>query len=132
MKEETVPKFLSEEWVEKLHEMAAGQPTRPGASARLQYVVTGGPEGDVHYYWVVEDGKLLEAARGDLTDAEITLTETWDDAVKIQKGELDANVAFMQGRLKVTGNMGKLMALLPITMSAEYRQLMADLTSLTV
>ena len=56
-----------------------------------------------------------------VADAEFTLTSTYDDSVKIAKGELDANAAFMQGRMKVTGNMGKLMALMPLTQSAEYK-----------
>ena len=50
-----------------------------------------------------------------------TLSTTWDDSVKVAKGELDANAAFMQGRMKVTGNVGKLMALMPLTMSPEYK-----------
>ena len=44
-----------------------------------------------------------------------TLTGT--DFVKVQKGELDANAAFMQGRMKVAGNMAKLMQLMPLTNS---------------
>ena len=40
----------------------------------------------------------------------MTLTTGYADAVKIQKGELDANAAFMQGKVKVTGNMAKVMA----------------------
>ena len=72
-------------------------------------------------FWVLENGKLLESQLGDLPDAEVTLTQTYEDALKIQKGELDANAAFMQGRMKVTGNMGKLMSLMPLTQSPEYK-----------
>jgi putative sterol carrier protein len=51
--------------------------------------------------------------------------------VKIQKGELDPNAAFMQGRMKVTGNMAKLMALLPITNSPEYKELQERIREVT-
>ena len=44
--------------------MAADQPERPGATARMQYEVTGGPDGDVRYYWVLENGHLRESALG--------------------------------------------------------------------
>src|SRR5919201_5256062 len=110
-----MPKYLSQEWLDEGRKLADSQPERPGASARMQYVVTGGPEGDVHYYWLLENGKLKESKVGDLPDAEVTLTQTYDDAMKIQKGELDANAAFMQGRVKGTGHIAKLMSLLPPT-----------------
>ncbi len=97
----------------------------------MQYVVTGGPDGDIRYYWILENGKLLESRLGELSDAEVTLTVTYDDAMKIQQGELDANAAFMQGRIKVTGNMAKLMALLPITNSPEYKQFQDELREVT-
>jgi putative sterol carrier protein len=124
-------KFLTQEWLDEAKKLAESQPERPGATARMQYVVTGGPEGDVKYYWILENGKLLESKLGELPDAEVTLTESYDDAVKIQKGELDANAAFMQGRIKVTGNMGKLMSLLPITNSKEYKDLQAQIAAMT-
>ncbi len=126
-----MPKFLSQEWHDETRRMAEGQPERPGASARMQYVVTGGPEGDIRYYWVLENGKLLESALGDLEDPEITLTQSYDDAVAIQKGDLDASAAFMQGRVKVTGNMAKLMSLLPITGSPEYKELQGEIRTIT-
>lgn len=124
-------KFLTQEWLDETRKMAQGQPERPGASATMQYVVTGGPEGDVHYYWILENGKLKESKLGDLEGAEVTLTQSYDDAVRIQKGELDANAAFMQGKVKVTGNMAKLMALLPITNSPEYKQLQNEIQGVT-
>jgi putative sterol carrier protein len=126
-----VSKFLSQEWLDESKELAADQPERPGASAKMQYVVTGGPDGDVSYYWVLENGKLLESKVGTLDDAEVTLTQSYDDAVKVQKGELDANAAFMQGRVKVTGNMAKLMALLPLTNAPEYKQLQEKVKGIT-
>ncbi len=126
-----MPKWLTQEWHDETKRLAESQPERPGASARLQYVVTGGPDGDVKYYWVLENGKLLESKLGELEDAEITLTQSYDDAMSIQKGELDANAAFMQGRVKVTGNMAKLMSLLPITNSPEYKRLQQEIREIT-
>lgn len=124
-------KWLTQEWLDETREMGSSQPDRPGASARMQYVISGGPDGDVKYFWVLEDGKLLESSLGELADAEVTLTQTYEDAMRIQKGDLDPNAAFMQGKIKVTGNMGKLMALLPITSSAEYRALQVEIAGIT-
>jgi putative sterol carrier protein len=124
-------KWLSQEWLDETRKMAEGQPERAGASARMQYVVTGGPDGDIEYYWVLENGKISESQLGRLDDAEVTLTTGYPDALKIQKGELDANAAFMQGKVKVTGNMAKVMSLLPITNSPEYKQLQTEIAAIT-
>ena len=126
-----MPKWLSQEWLDEGKKLADGQPERPGASARMQYVVTGGPDGDIKYYWVLENGKLLESQVGEMPDPEVTLTQSYEDAKKIQLGELDANAAFMQGRVKVTGNMAKLMALLPLTNAPEYKQLQEQIGAIT-
>lgn len=124
-------KWLTQEWLDESTRLAEGQPDRPGASARLQYVITDGPGGDVTYYWIVVDGRLVESRLGRLEDAEVTLSETYDDAQAIQRGELDANAAFMQGRIKVAGDVAKLMALLPITASPEFQQFNADVLAIT-
>jgi hypothetical protein len=124
-------KWLTQEWLDETTKMAEGQPERPGASARMQYIVTGGPDGEIKYYWVLENGKLLESKLGDLADPDIALTQTYEDAKKIQQGELDPNAAFMQGRIKVSGNMAKLMALLPLTNAPEYKALQKDIQAVT-
>ena len=124
-------KYLTQEWLDINKELGDEFPERPGATARMQYVVTGAPEGDVSYYWVLENGKILEATLGTDAGADFTITSTYDDSVKIAKQELDPNAAFMQGRMKVTGNMGKLMALMPLTQSPEYKAIQAKLSAAT-
>ena len=124
-------KFLSQEWLDETRVLAESQPERPGASAQMQYVVSGGPDGDVRYYWILADGKLLESALGEAPDADFTMTLVYDDSVKVQQGELDANAAFMQGRMKVAGNMAKLMALMPLTNSPEYKSLQEQIRQIT-
>ena len=127
-----MPKYLSQEWLDKARTMAEGQPERPGASAKMQYVITGGPDGDIKYYWVLENGKLLESQLGELPDVDFTMTLTYDDSVKVQKGELDPNAAFMQGRMKAAGpNVGKLMQLMPLTKSPEYQALQDEIRGIT-
>ncbi len=124
-------KYLTQPWLDAQKELAQTFPERPGATARMQYNVTKGPNGDVRYFWVVESGKLTTSQLGDDPDAEFTLSLSWDDSVRIQKGELDANAAFMQGRIKVTGNMGKLMGLLPLTQSKEYKDIQTRIREVT-
>ena len=124
-------KYLTQEWLDEARKLAEDQPVRPGATAKIQYHTTGGPEGDVRYYWILEDGKLLESQLGDIPDADFTLTMTYEDASKVQKGELDPNAAFMQGRMKVSGNMAKLMSLLPLTNSPEYRAMQEQIRGIT-
>jgi putative sterol carrier protein len=124
-------KYLSQEWLDMQRELAQDFPERPGATARMQYKVTGAPEGDVSYYTVIENGKILENSLGEDPEAEFTLSQTYEDSVKVLQGELDANAAFMQGKVKVTGNMGKLMSLMPLTQSPEYKDIQAKVAAQT-
>jgi putative sterol carrier protein len=124
-------KFMTQEWLDEVKALAADQPERPGSSARMQYVLTGGPDGDVKYYWVLENGKLVENRLGELDDADFTMTLSYDDGIKVQQGELDANAAFMQGRMKVTGDLAKLMALMPLTNAPEYKELQERIRAIT-
>ena len=124
-------KYLSQEWLDEGKKLAQEFPERPGATARMQFVVTGAPEGDVKYFQVLDNGKILESVLGEDPNADFTITSTYDDSVKIAKQELDANAAFMQGRMKVTGNMGKLMQLMPLTNSPEYKALQEEIRGIT-
>ena len=117
--------FLSEAWFEQLRTHGAELPERPGASGRVQHVVTGTPDGEVRYVITVADGRTADVAVGGDDSADVTYTNTHADALALAAGELDPSVLFMQGRTKMAGDMGTVLALMPLTRSAEYRALVA-------
>ena len=108
-------KFLSEEWAQEvtnaLNASDEFQSAASGQQVKLQQVVTNMPDGgETKYFFTLEGGKA-QVGLGDLADAEATLTQEYDTAVAITKQELNAQNAFMQGKLKISGNMMKLMQL---------------------
>ena len=108
-------KFLSDEWAQEvtnaLNSSEEFQSAASGQQVKLQQVVQNTPDGgEQKYYFTLEGGKV-QVGLGDLTDAEATLTQDYDTAVAITKQELNAQNAFMQGKLKISGNMMKLMQL---------------------
>lgn len=108
-------KFLSEEWAQEvtnaLNASDDFQSAGSGQSVKLQQVVTDTPDGgEQKYFFTLEAGKV-QVGLGEITDAEATLTQTYETAVAITKQELNPQNAFMQGKLKISGNMMKLMQL---------------------
>lgn len=124
--------LLSPAWVALHADALGGLPAVPGASARLQHVVSGGPEGEVAYTLAFEDGRVAGTAVGRDDDAaDCTFLETWADAERIAAGELDLHAAFMQGRVKMSGDMGRLMAVLEATQGEAYRAGLAAVAAAT-
>ncbi len=125
-------KYLTQEWLDENVRLAQSFPPREGATARLQYRITNMPDGrDCWFFRVIDDGTLREATIGQDPDAELTLALSYADTRLVQEGTLDPNVAFMQGKMKVTGNMAKMMALLPLTASAEYKAIQQQISEIT-
>lgn len=74
----------------------------------VQFDVTGAPDGDVSYYLSIADG-AVDTDTGPLDDPDVTVTSDYDTSVAISKGELNVQMAFMTGKIKVGGNMAKIM-----------------------
>jgi|SRR5918994_870740 putative sterol carrier protein len=107
--------------------------------ARVQLVVTGVPAGDLVFGLTFEDGRLADACLrsesgsevGADAAAEVTITTTVDDFRLLATGDLDLNVAVMQGRAKVAGPTAPLLAALPLTRTPEFRSALAALQEQT-
>jgi putative sterol carrier protein len=111
--------------------MEADLPSLAGRTATIHFDVTGGPDGDTSCRWAIKDGHLSVGEADGAGSADVVLTMESAVAESIRGGELDPNVAFMRGRMKAAGSMEVLMALLPVSRSGEFRNLLPQITSNT-
>ena len=104
--------FLSEEFMSeatvKLNEHAGFANAISNVTLGVQFDVSDTPEGELPYYLKIGDGAAT-MARGSLDDADVTIANTYETSVGISKGEVNTQMAFMTGQLKVSGNMAMLM-----------------------
>jgi putative sterol carrier protein len=104
-------KFLSDEWAQAFTEaMNASEDFKQAAgsqSSKVQNVVNA-PDGEKHFYLKLENGQV-EVGTGDLADSEATITQDYDTAVALFKNELTGTAAYMSGKIKVQGDLMKLM-----------------------
>ena len=119
--------YLSDEWFDAVGRASADLPVRAGASATIQRVITGTPDGDVAYHFALQDGRIVDIERGPDEAAQATLTLPYKEALKVERGEYSLNVAYMQGRMKVAGSTGAVLAFLPVTVTPEYQAAQAEL-----
>ena len=76
--------------------------------------VGGGPSGAMVEHWAVAGGRLAAGGPGAPDGADLACTVTDADLVAMHGGVLDPAVAFMQGRLKVAGDPGTVVALVSL------------------
>jgi putative sterol carrier protein len=108
-----VAKFLTKEWLDALtatvNENEAFTTAIANVDLTLQFDTTDAPEGtEPSYYLAIAEGALT-AGSGPADDPDATITNDYETAVAISKGELNVQMAFMTGKMKVTGNMAKIM-----------------------
>lgn len=107
-------KFLSEDWAQAVSRAANSderfREATKGAQLGLQFVVDQVPDReDVHFFVSLTDGRA-RVERGDLPDPDATIHNGYDTAVGIFTGELDTQTAFITGKIKVQGNLAKLIS----------------------
>jgi len=106
-------KFLTKEWMEALTLTVNQDDNFTSATATvdltLQFEVTDAPDGtEGTYHLVIKEGTLV-AGPGPADDPDATISNDYETAVAISKGELNTQMAFMTGKMKVSGNMAKIM-----------------------
>jgi putative sterol carrier protein len=104
--------FLSEEHMTEgtaaLNADAGFQGAMANVDLGLQFDVTDAPAGAIDYYLSVGDGTAAMTL-GTLDDADASVSSDYETAAAIAKGELNVQMAFMTGKIKVGGNMAKVM-----------------------
>ncbi len=117
-------KFLSTGWAEAvkaaLNASADFKKAAGDQKATIQQVITGDTE---TRYWIIIDAGTIDLGVGDAPEPDATISQSYDTAVGLAKGSVSAVTAYMTGKIKVTGNMGKLLGLqgalgqLPVAMT---------------
>ena len=107
-------KYLSQEWVDAYNATVSASDAvakaMKGKSAVLQMVIAEAPAGEVRYWLRIGDGTAA-VGLGEASDAEVTISQSYDTAAAVDRGELDGAKAFTQGKVKIGGKMLKMMQL---------------------
>jgi hypothetical protein len=97
--------FLTDAWLDDLDAAARVAELPTHAPLVLQQVVPDGPDGrEVAYALVVRDGRV-RVERGRASHPDLVFTQDRATAEAIHRGELSAQAAFMQGRLRLGGDL---------------------------
>lgn len=110
-------RYLSLDWINALSaEVDASDHMRQIANQHtlgVTQVVTNGPEGDVVYHLTVGNGAASFGA-GAADPEDIKMQQTWQVAVDVATGELNAQEAFLHGHILLFGDQQKLLESQPL------------------
>ena len=105
-------KFLTKEWLDALTVALQAHEGFKGATATteltLQFEVSDAPAGTEPVYLITLGGGSVQATAGPGASPDVTIVNSYETAVAVAKGELNTQMAFMTGKIKVSGNMTKL------------------------
>ena len=96
--DQVTPDVVIEQMPQHLDAAKAG-----ATNATVQFDLSGDKGGK---WWIkIHDG-VAESGKGEVENPNLTLLASADDYVKIALGQMDGTAAFMQGKLKIKGDMG--------------------------
>jgi hypothetical protein len=101
-----VVRFLSPEWVDALDRAAQRDPALAAAAGEASLVVQHDIAGACYYVDV--DGGRVRVRQGAAAEPTVTFSSDRATATAIARGELSAQRAFMNGTLRVGGNIAAL------------------------
>jgi hypothetical protein len=79
----------------------------------ITQVVSDGPEGDVTYHLQV-DGGTARFGAGAAEPEHVRMEQTWDTAVAVATGSLNAQEAFVHGHIRLFGDQQRLLEAQPV------------------
>lgn len=103
--------FLTDEWFAELEQAARAATVPVDLSLVVQQVVTDGDR-EVTYSLELAQGSLT-VRRGRAPEPDVTFTQDLATAVAVHEGALSAQTAFLDGRLRLSGDVGALLTAAP-------------------
>ena len=105
--------FLGDDWFTAANEALATHPgfqqAIAGKDLGIQFVVTDGEDGgELKYHMGISAGSAT-LEKGELEGADVSVTSNRETSAGIAKGDLNTQMAFMTGKIKVGGNLAVLM-----------------------
>ncbi len=104
--------FGTNEWIAQLDDALASSTELSSATADLALTVgqhvTEGPNGDLAWTVVIDHG-LAHAHSGSTDSPDVTFTQDYATAKAVATGGMSAQSAFMLGKLRIGGDVAKLM-----------------------
>lgn len=129
--------FLSEEWIEAARDIRARYADQVSAvphKIRMNQVITDVPfgTGEVRLYVDTTSGQMAMEF-GELPDADVTVTTDYETARKVfvEQDAQGAMQAFMAGKVRIQGDMTKLMLMQGTPPDDVARQVAAEIKSIT-
>ncbi len=117
MSDDTTIRYLGLAWIRELaREVGESEALRELADEHtigVTQVVTDGPEGDVTYHLQVGDG-VASFGAGPAEPEDVKMQQDWATAVAVATGEMNAQEAFITGRILLFGDQQALMAAQPV------------------
>ncbi|MDE0673708.1 MAG: SCP2 sterol-binding domain-containing protein [bacterium] len=105
-------KFLSPEWLSEvttaLENHQGFQDAAREMELAIQFNVLDSPLGDTGYHLMITP-QAITIALGIREDLDMTISQSYETAAAIMKGSLNVQSAFITGKIKVSGNLAKLM-----------------------
>jgi putative sterol carrier protein len=130
--------FLSDEWITEakaIRDRHADTATPITAKVKMNQIITSAPFDDpeVHIYMDTSSGQIV-LDKGSLEAADVTLTLDYDTAKKIfvDQDQAAAMQAFMAGKIKVQGDMTKLMAMQTMPVDETAKKVADEIKAMTL
>ena len=130
-------KFLSEEWLEAakaIREEYRGKAAAPAHAARMNQIITDVPFGDgtIDAHMDTSGGELeMDMGHLDNPDLTVTLDYATAQAILVDGNPQAGMQAFMAGKIKVQGDMTKLMAMQQGTPDPVQAEVAAQIQEIT-
>ncbi|MFM9121865.1 MAG: SCP2 sterol-binding domain-containing protein [Actinomycetota bacterium] len=114
--------YLSNEWITRVAEgITANEKlttlAKPNTVSVTQ-LLTGTPRGEVTYHLESRDGKISFAS-GPAKVSDIAFTQDWGTAVGVATGKINAQEAFISGKIRFKGDHERVIATQPLFLALD-------------